>query len=55
VRTHDLGAADGFQLAAAIVASDGEPAGLPLVTLDERLARAASREGFPIVSITAAG
>jgi hypothetical protein len=48
VRVHDLRAADAFQLAAARVAADGEPGALPFVTLDERLALAASREGFPV-------
>lgn len=49
LRVHPLRAADAFQLAAAIVASEGEPRTLPLVTLDDRLADAATREGFPIV------
>lgn len=49
VRVHDLRAADAFQLAAARIAADGEPGALPFVTLDERLALAASREGFPLV------
>jgi predicted nucleic acid-binding protein len=48
VRVHDLRAADAFQLAAARIAADGEPAALPFVTLDERLTLAASREGFPV-------
>ncbi len=48
-RTHPLRAADALQLAAAIVAADGTPAGLPFVTLDARLALAAGREGFPVV------
>ncbi len=49
VRVHDLRAGDAFQLAAARIAADGEPGALPFVTLDERLALAASREGFPIL------
>ena len=49
LRVHPLRAADALQLAAAIVASEDQPATLPLVTLDERLAEAAEREGFPIV------
>jgi predicted nucleic acid-binding protein len=49
VRTHDLRAADAFQLAAARVASDGQPESLPFVTLDDRLALAARREGFPVL------
>ncbi len=48
VRTHPLRAADALQLAAAIAAADGDPGTLPLVTLDERLARAAEREGFRV-------
>lgn len=46
LRTHQLRAADALQLAAAIVAAEERPATLPFVTLDERLAEAASREGF---------
>ena len=49
LRTHPLGAADALQLAAAIMAADGSPRTLPFVTLDERLALAAQREGFPVV------
>lgn len=49
VRMHDLRAADAFQLAAAHEASDRRPETLPLVTLDDRLAVAARREGFPIL------
>jgi len=37
-------------VAAATVASDGKPSTLPFVTVDERLARAADREGFPVVT-----
>ena len=49
VRTHDLRAGDALQLAAAIVASVDQPQALSVVTLDGRLALAASREGFPIL------
>ena len=49
VRVHDLRAADAFQLAAARAVSDDHPETLPFVTLDERLALAASREGFPVL------
>ena len=48
VRLHDLSAADAFQLAAAREAGDGQPETLVFVTLDERLALAARREGFPV-------
>ena len=51
VRIHDLRAADAFQLAAARVVSDDHPETLPFVTLDDRLALAASREGFPVLGL----
>ena len=40
---------DSRQLAAAIIASEHEPATLEFVTLDDRLSNAASREGFRMV------
>jgi predicted nucleic acid-binding protein len=46
---HPIRAADALQLAAAIVASEDDPRSLTIVTLDERLARAAEREGFPVL------
>lgn len=49
LRTHALRAADALQLAAAIVAAEERPASMPFVTLDDRLASAADREGFPVV------
>lgn len=52
VRVHDLRAADALQLGAAVATverSSDDP--LPFVTLDERLALAASREGFPILGL----
>lgn len=48
LRVHPLRAADALQLAAAVVAAEGAPASLALVTLDERLASAARREGFAV-------
>jgi predicted nucleic acid-binding protein len=51
VRIHDLRAAEAFQLAAARITADGDPDTLPLVTVDDRLALAASREGFPILGL----
>lgn len=54
LRVHSLRAADALQLAAAIVASESEPRTLPFVTLDERLADSASREGFPVVRLDSA-
>jgi predicted nucleic acid-binding protein len=47
-RTHPLRAADAMQLAAALVAAEERPASLRLVTLDDRLADAARREGFVV-------
>ncbi len=48
LRVHALRGADSLQLAAALVASEGLPASLNIVTLDERLAGAARREGFTV-------
>jgi uncharacterized protein len=50
LRTHGIRAADAFQLAAAIGAAEDRPDSLPFVTLDGRLAEAAEREGFRVVS-----
>lgn len=50
LRVHPLRAADALQLAAAIAASDGDPRSLPVITFDERLARAAEREGFAVIA-----
>lgn len=47
--THPLRAADAAQLAAALLACDERPERLPFVTLDERLAEAARREGFAVL------
>ena len=55
LRVHPLRSADALQLAAAIVASEDQPASLPFVTLDDRLAQAAEREGFPVVRPDRAG
>lgn len=48
LRVHVLRAGDALQLAAAHVAADRRPAGLELVTLDDRLASAARKEGFVV-------
>jgi predicted nucleic acid-binding protein len=48
---HPLRAADALQLGAALVAADGDPQSLELVTLDRRLAEAARREGFPVLGV----
>ncbi len=49
VRVHPLRAADAFQLAAAHLAAEQRPASLTIVTLDERLAGAARKEGFAVL------
>ena len=48
LRVHPLRTADSLQLAAAIIASEHQPATLEFVSLDTRLNDAASREGFPV-------
>jgi len=54
LRVHSLRAADALQLAAAVVAAEGLPASLDIVTLDDRLATAARREGFTVEAIDGA-
>lgn len=49
VTRHLLRAGDAIQLAAALIACAGDPAKLPLVTLDDRLAAAARAEGFAVL------
>jgi predicted nucleic acid-binding protein len=46
---HPLRAADGLQLAAALVWGQGQPSGQPFVCLDHRLRAAAQREGFLLI------
>lgn len=48
LRTHALRAADALQLSAALVAAEGDPAALDFLTLDDRLADAARREGLHV-------
>ncbi|MGH7578138.1 MAG: type II toxin-antitoxin system VapC family toxin [Longimicrobiales bacterium] len=50
LRVHPLRAADSLQLAAAIIAAEREPTTLELVSLDDRLSDAASREGFRVIA-----
>ncbi len=50
LRIHDLRAADALQLAAALFAADGSNEKFPFVTNDRRLALAARREGFPVLT-----
>ena len=49
LRVHSIRAADALQLAAASQVSDGLPAPVSFVTLDDRLALAAEREGLAVV------
>jgi hypothetical protein len=51
LRVHSLRAGDSLQLAAAVIASEGLPSSLRVVTLDERLASAARREGFGVEAL----
>jgi predicted nucleic acid-binding protein len=53
LRVHPIRAADALQLAAAFAAAEHRPASSGFVTLDERLAGAARREGFAVVTIAA--
>ena len=46
LRVHDLRTGDALQLAAAFMAAEGRPPALEFVCRDERLLRAAEREGF---------
>jgi uncharacterized protein len=52
VRVHSLRAADALQLAAAFLAAEQRPSSLALVTLDERLAGVARKEGFAVIDLT---
>jgi uncharacterized protein len=51
LRVHPLRAADALQLAAAYLASERRPTSLEFVTLDERLAIAARKEGFTVTGV----
>jgi len=55
LRVHPLRAADALQLAAAFLGSERRPASLELVTLDDRLATAARKEGFTVIDLAPAG
>ena len=50
LRVHPLRAADGLQLAAALVAAEDDPSSMGFVCFDARLNQAASREGFTILT-----
>ncbi len=49
LRVHPLRAADALQLAAAFIAAERRPPSLEVVTLDDRLAVAARKEGFVVI------
>lgn len=49
LRTHSLRAGDALQLAAGIVAAEGNPGSIDFVCLDDRLTLAAEREGFRVL------
>jgi len=51
LRVHPLRSADGLQLAAAFIAAERRPSSLELVTLDDRLAGAARKEGFALIDL----
>jgi uncharacterized protein len=51
LRVHTLRTADALQLAAAFVAAERRPTSLELVTLDDRLAAAARKEGFALTQV----
>lgn len=49
LRVHALRAADALQLAAAFIAAERRPSSLEVVTLDDRVAGAARKEGFVLI------
>ena len=51
LRVHPLRAADALQLAAAFVVAERRPSSLEVITLDERLAAAARKEGFALIDL----
>lgn len=51
LRVHPLRAADALQLAAAFTAAERRPSSLEVVTLDDRLALAARKEGFVLIEV----
>lgn len=51
LRVHALRTADALQLSAAFIAAERRPPLLELVTLDDRLAVAARKEGFVLIEV----
>jgi uncharacterized protein len=54
LRVHPLRAADALQLAAAFIAAERRPSSLEVVTLDDRVAAAARKEGFVLTEVPSA-
>lgn len=54
LRVHPLRAADALQLSAAFIAAERRPSSLEVVTLDDRLAAAARKEGFVLIEARSA-
>lgn len=54
LRVHPLRAADALQLAAAFIAAERRPSSLEFITLDDRLAVAARKEGFVSIQVPSA-
>lgn len=55
LRVHPLRAADALQLAAAFIAAERRPSSLEVVTLDDRVAGAARKEGFVLIDAPSSG
>ena len=55
LRVHPLRAADALQLPAAFIAAERRPSSLEVVTLDDRLAAAARKEGFAMIEMGSTG
>jgi predicted nucleic acid-binding protein len=55
LRVHPLRAADALQLAAAFITAERRPSSLEVVTLDDRLAAAARKEGFALIGVPSTG
>lgn len=55
LRVHPLRGADALQLASAFIAAERRPSSLEVVTLDDRLAAAARKEGFVLVEAPSGG
>jgi uncharacterized protein len=55
LRVHPLRAGDALQLAAAFLAAERRPVSLEMITLDDRLAAAARKEGFAVLQVAPGG